>query len=91
MALLFFCITDLENIDIMYQYSIDFFNNLFVRSIRESDKPEELEERLSILKDFFTRMLYSNISRSLFEKDRLLFAFTLNLKFMEYNNELDTE
>lgn len=36
-------------------------------------------------------MLYLNISRSLFEKDRLLFAFTLNLKFMEYEGVLDSE
>jgi len=26
---LFFCITDLANIDPMYQYSLDFFKNLF--------------------------------------------------------------
>jgi dynein heavy chain len=35
--------------------------------------------------------LYINICRSLFEKDRLLFAFTLSLKFMEYNKELDKD
>ena len=90
MSLLFFCITDLGNIDPMYQYSLEFFNNLFVRSIRESEASEDLETRLNNLEKHFSRSLYKNICRSLFEKDRLLFAFNLTLKFMEYRNELDT-
>ncbi|CAG9334937.1 unnamed protein product [Blepharisma stoltei] len=89
MALLFFCITELGNIDPMYQYSLDFFNNLFLRAINESEANEVLEERLKNLQKTFTKILYSNICRSLFEKDRLLFAFNLTLKFMEYNKELD--
>src|SRR5690349_15422089 len=49
MALLFFCITELGNIDPMYQYSLDFFNNLFLRAINESEPSEVLSERLKNL------------------------------------------
>ena len=89
MSLLFFCITELGNIDPMYQYSLDFFNNLFVRSIRESEASEVLETRLQNLRKHFTKSLYVNICRSLFEKDRMLFAFNLTLKFMDYDRLLD--
>ena len=89
MSRFFFCITELSNIDPMYQYSLDFFNTLYLKSIRDTEKFEELSERLQILEKTFTRLLYSNISRSLFEKDRLLFSFNLCLKLMEYRNELE--
>lgn len=89
MARLFFCITDLGSIDPMYQYSLDFFNNLYLKAIRDTEKAEDLTERLRILQKTFTKLLYTNISRSLFEKDRLLFSFNLTLKFMDYRKELD--
>ena len=42
-ANLFFCITDLGMIDPMYQYSLDWFLNLFVKSIETASYPTESE------------------------------------------------
>jgi dynein heavy chain len=39
---LFFCITDLANIDPMYQYSLGFFINLFIMAIANSQPSEDL-------------------------------------------------
>jgi len=88
---LFFCISDLANIDPMYQYSLAFFIFLFTSAIQNSEQSDEIEERLKFLNDEFLISLYRNICRSLFEKDKLIFSFLLKAKLMEMAKELDQE
>ena len=82
---LFFCVSSLANLEPMYQYSLPCFIMLFENSIKNAEKHEVLHDRISALNDYFTFSIYNQVCRSLFEKDKLLFAFALCISIYGHN------
>ncbi|MBZ3886078.1 Dynein heavy chain 1, axonemal [Sciurus carolinensis] len=80
--ILFFCVSDLANVDPMYQYSLEWFLNIFLSGIANSERAENLKKRISNINRYLTYSLYSNVCRSLFEKHKLMFAFLLCVRIM---------
>lgn len=90
-SILFFCISDLANIEPMYQYSLTWFINLYLTSITDSIPSNVVEKRIENLNSYFTSSIYRNVCRSLFEKDKLLFSFILCVGIMKGSGKIDED
>lgn len=73
------------------QYSLEWFIQLFVRSICNSEASHTLETRIQTLNSHFTHHLFNNVCRSLFEKHKLLFSFLLTIKILQAENRVKPE
>jgi dynein heavy chain len=76
-SLIYFVIADMSRINDMYQNSLQFVKVLFNKAIDQTEKSDNLEERLGLLIEKITRLIFSNISRGLFEKDKLIYSFLI--------------
>jgi len=76
-SILYFVIADLAGIDPMYQNSLAYVKSLFNKAIAQSPQADDIEGRLEILIDRITRMIYTNVSRGLFEKDKIIYSFLI--------------
>ncbi|XP_032177365.1 dynein heavy chain 1, axonemal isoform X1 [Mustela erminea] len=87
--ILFFCVSDLANVDPMYQYSLEWFLNIFLSGIANSERADNLKKRIANINRHLTYNLYSNVCRSLFEKHKLMFAFLLCVRIMMNEGKID--
>ncbi|KAM6951542.1 dynein axonemal heavy chain 3 [Aplochiton taeniatus] len=88
-SILFFCTSELANIEPMYQYSLTWFINLYLQSIAQSAKSDVLAARIDNIIGNFTVGIYKNVCRSLFEKDKLLFSLLLTVGIMQGKGRVD--
>ncbi|XP_026529026.1 dynein heavy chain 1, axonemal [Notechis scutatus] len=89
--ILFFCVSDLSNVDPMYQYSLEWFLNIFLTGISNSERADTLKKRIANINKYLTFSLYSNVCRSLFEKHKLMFAFLVCIRIMMNEGKIDME
>lgn len=81
-SILFFVLNDLNQIDPMYQFSLDSYMALFENSIRKSEKDDHILLRLKSLNLYHTYAVYQNTCRGLFEIHKLLFSFQIVISLL---------
>ncbi|KAL7709827.1 dynein heavy chain cytosolic putative [Lotmaria passim] len=70
-------ITELAGLNHMYQNSLDFFKQLFVLTLQQTEKNDDVEKRVATLLPAVTLRSYNTVCRGLFEADKLIFAVLL--------------
>jgi dynein heavy chain len=78
------CISSLVNLNRMYQFSLNYFIDLFATVLNKNDKSEDLAVRIEKVKKNLKIIVFNNISRSLFQKDRLAFALMLTFRLEKF-------
>uniref|UniRef100_A0A8C3K8B9 Dynein axonemal heavy chain 1 n=1 Tax=Calidris pygmaea TaxID=425635 RepID=A0A8C3K8B9_9CHAR len=89
--ILYFCVSDLSNVDPMYQYSLEWFLNIFQMGISNSEKADDVNDRIVNINNYITFSLYINVCRSLFEKHKLMFAFLVCVRILMNDGQIDMD
>ncbi|KAL0232167.1 hypothetical protein PCE1_003163 [Barthelona sp. PCE] len=77
-SIIYFVVSDMSNVDPMYQWSLNFFVSLFNLVIEKTKTGDiSVAERVKLLRDEVTYAVFQNVSRGLFVKDKVLFSYLL--------------
>nr|KAI8727104.1 dynein heavy chain 6; axonemal-like isoform X4 [Biomphalaria glabrata] len=87
-SVMYFVVSDMGEVDPMYQFSLKYFKQLFNNTISTSEKSDDLQTRLDICLEETTVCIYKNVSRGLFEKHKLVFSFLLCSEIMKTEREI---
>ncbi|KAF4654403.1 hypothetical protein FOL47_009992, partial [Perkinsus chesapeaki] len=76
-SILYFVVADLANIDPMYQFSLFYFVRMFMYTIHNAEKSDDLDTRLKTLITDITEYVFKLVCRGLFEVHKLIFSFLI--------------
>lgn len=63
-SLLYFVVADMSLLDPMYQYSLDYFVQIFNQCLRTAPKHRDLNTRLKALLDVITEFVFTTVSHA---------------------------
>lgn len=90
-ANLYCCLDQLRFINAMYQFSLDWYLNLYNTSIEKANRSRDLQRRIDFLIKSMTNHFYNSICQSIFDADKLLFSWIFTTKILITNGVLKQE
>ncbi|KAK6478238.1 dynein heavy chain 17 [Huso huso] len=88
-ALLYFILNDLNKINPIYQFSLKAFNVVFESAILRSEPADEVTQRVNNLIDEITFSVFVYTTRSLFERDKLIFTAQIAFQVLIMKKEVN--
>ncbi|CAD8148668.1 unnamed protein product [Paramecium octaurelia] len=84
----YFTILKLNYLDPMYVFSLEFYQRIFKKAIRIAEKPHQknIKQRIVFITESLKRVVFQEISRSIFVKHKNLFSFMLLITWYNSNN-----
>lgn len=84
-SLLYFVLSDLSKINMLYQFSLKAFSVVFQNAIKFAETVDTLEKRIHLLTYSITYLVFIYTSRGLFENDKLTFLcqMTIQVNFLD--------
>ena len=87
--ILFFCVQSLTKMSKTYEYSLTWFNRMYSRSVEAAEKSTFVEQRIENVSDQLNLIVYSNVCRGLYEKDKLIFSLLLAVAILRKDNKIN--
>jgi dynein heavy chain len=82
-AMIYFLLIVLNNVNHMYQYSLESFQTFFFKAIEKTAAFDEEEQRVLALRESIRMTIYQWVSRGLFEKHKQIFRCQLTFRLMQ--------
>jgi dynein heavy chain len=90
-SILYFVVADMGNIDPMYQWSLEYFTNLFKMRMDKSEPSDDLAVRVQTIIDDMTLNTYIDICRGLFEDHKLIFSSLIACNVLRHENKVSPD
>ena len=87
-SILYFVVADFALIDPMYQFSLDYFKQVFSATIVAAPQSDDPQVRLQTLLDECLRRSSSTSASALFEKHKSLFAFLIAVGILRQSKKV---